>query len=92
KYSFDGKQIDIEVKNAGGEISFVIKDYGIGIEREHIEKIFDRFYRADGSRNSEITGNGLGLAIVKRLADLQNISLSVKSETSKGTSFQIIFP
>jgi len=92
KYSFDGKQIDIDVKNAGGEISFVIKDYGIGIEREHIEKIFDRFYRADGSRNSEITGNGLGLAIVKRLADLQNISLSVKSETSKGTSFQIIFP
>ncbi len=91
KYSSDGKQIDIILKNIGGNIALEIKDYGIGIQQEHIGKIFDRFYRADSSRNSEISGNGLGLAIVKRLADLQNLSLSVKSIPSKGTSFQIIF-
>ncbi len=92
KYSSDGKQIDITIIHIDEKVTLEIKDYGIGIHQEHIEKIFDRFYRADSSRNSEITGNGLGLAIVKRLADLQNLSLLVKSKPSEGTSFQIIFP
>lgn len=91
KYSPDGKQIDIIIKQIDGNIAVEIKDYGIGIRQEDIGKIFDRFYRADSSRNSEISGNGLGLAIVKRLADLQNLSLSVNSIPAKGTSFQIIF-
>ncbi len=91
KYSPVGQQIDIMLKNIGGNIAIEIKDHGIGIQQEHISKIFDRFYRADSSRNSEISGNGLGLTIVKRLADLQNLSLSVNSVPSKGTSFQIIF-
>lgn len=59
--------------------------------QEQSSKIFDRFYRGDESRNSQIEGNGIGLAIVKKLADLQNISLSVSSEVGKGTSFMIMF-
>ncbi len=92
KYSSEGKQIDINSFHNDGKVRLEIKDYGIGIHQEHIEKIFDRFYRADSSRNSEITGNGLGLAIVKRLADLQNLSIFINSKPSEGTSFQLIFP
>ncbi len=92
KYSSEKKQIDINIINDKNRIVCEIKDYGIGIPRNQVEKIFDRFYRVDESRNSQITGNGLGLAIVKRLADLQSLTITIYSELSEGTSIRIIFP
>jgi len=92
KYSPEEKQIDINVSSAGSNVVCEIKDYGIGISSDQVGKVFDRFYRADESRNSGITGNGLGLAIVKKLADLQNLTIMITSEESKGTSIQITFP
>ena len=59
---------------------------------EQISKIFDRFYRADESRNSQIGGNGLGLSIVKKLTDLQNLKLEIKSQPQTGTTIIIYFP
>ncbi len=72
--------------------SLLIKDEGIGISKEQLPYLFNRFYRADNSRSSTIKGNGLGLSIVKRLCELQHINISVESIENKGTTFTLQFP
>ena len=69
-----------------------IKDEGVGIEADKLHLIFNRFYRIDDSRNSQIPGNGIGLSIVKRICEVQNIILSVDSKENQGTTFQLQFP
>ncbi len=91
KYSQEDKVIEIKIFSVDGRVNCSIKDFGIGMTSEQTSKIFNRFYRGDESRNSEIEGNGIGLAIVKKLADLQNISLSVTSELGKWTEFKVMF-
>lgn len=71
--------------------SLSIKDDGIGISAKDVPNIFNRFYRADESRSSFIKGNGLGLSIVKKLTDLQDITLSVKSDLGIGSTFTLQF-
>jgi len=71
--------------------SFNIRDEGIGISEAQLPHLFDRFYRADNSRSSQIQGNGLGLAIVKKLCDLQKISITVDRIEGNGTSFKLQF-
>jgi signal transduction histidine kinase len=56
---------------------------------EQVKKIFDRFYRNDNSRNSEVGGFGLGLSIVKKLCEIQDIKLNVESKVGSGTAFYI---
>lgn len=68
-----------------------IRDDGIGISDEHLPYIFNRFYRAEESRSSVIMGNGLGLSIVQKLADLQQIKLSVQSKIGLGSTFNLYF-
>jgi signal transduction histidine kinase len=68
-----------------------VTDDGIGISPAHLPNIFDRYYRAEESRSTNIKGNGLGLSIVKKIADLQGIKLSVKSTLGKGSSFILQF-
>jgi signal transduction histidine kinase len=92
KYSQEGKDIEIKIYCLEGKTICSIRDYGIGMTPEQTSKIFDRFYRGDKSRIFRIDGNGIGLAIVKKLADLQNIALSVSSTMDKGTVFTISFP
>jgi len=69
-----------------------VEDDGIGIAAEHLPKIFNRFYRADESRNSAFKGTGLGLSIVKKLADLQNITLVADSRPGAGSIITLQFP
>jgi len=71
--------------------SISVKDDGIGISEEHLPHIFNRFYRAEESRSSLIKGNGLGLSIVHKLADLQQITLSVESKIGVGSTFTLHF-
>lgn len=91
----------IKYNKRGGHICFEwnasnsmlhIRDEGIGISDAHQKELFNRFYRADTSRSSEIKGNGLGLSIVKKLCELQNISISVESKEGIGSSFILHFP
>jgi two-component system sensor histidine kinase ArlS len=70
----------------------VIKDTGIGIPKDELGYIFDRFYRVDKSRAKEKGGYGLGLSIVKSIIDLHDGKISVASELGKGTEFTIILP
>ena len=91
KYSAEGKPVEISLEQNSLNVVCSIKDYGIGMSKNQVEKIFDRFYRADESRTSEVDGNGLGLSIVKKIADLQNIKLNIESSPGEGTTFNIHF-
>lgn len=87
KYSDIKSYIKISIIENYSEIKCKVEDNGIGMTEDQVKKIFDRFYRIDGSRNSDVGGSGLGLSIVKKFCDLQNIKLDVKSISAKGTTF-----
>ncbi|MCX7611503.1 MAG: PAS domain-containing sensor histidine kinase [Ignavibacterium sp.] len=90
KFSPNGGKIITEVNQINSEIFISIKDQGIGIPEDEIEKIFDPFYRANNAET--IKGTGLGLSIVKSSVDLHNGRIIVKSQLTKGTEFQIFLP
>ena len=68
-----------------------VKDTGIGIPREHQERVFERFYRVDKSRSKQSGGTGLGLAIVKHVVAQHKAEMSLASEPGKGTEIRILF-
>ena len=70
KYSFDGGRIEIDAIEKSDEIQISVKDEGIGIEREEIHRIFERFYRGSNAKKFSISGLGIGLSIAKHAADL----------------------
>ena len=88
KYSLKNRNIYISLYQ-DSKIHFSIKDEGIGISKEHLSKITERFYRADSSRNKKIEGFGLGLSIVKKSVLMHNGSLHITSEKSKGTIVKV---
>jgi two-component system heavy metal sensor histidine kinase CusS len=79
---------NIEISVASSEVS--VKDDGAGIAPEHLQRVFDRFYRADTSRSSE--GVGLGLALVKSIMDLHGGTARIESEPGRGTTVTLTFP
>ena len=85
KYSEKGDKIFIKSFSKDGYYNFIVKDTGIGIPKEDLPRIFERFYRVDKSRKSG--GTGLGLAIVKHIVKSFGGTIEVKSELNKGTEF-----
>ena len=69
----------------------VVKDTGIGIDKKHRDRIFERFYRVDKSRSKETGGTGLGLAIVKHIAEIHNAKIKVNSTVGEGTEITVTF-
>ncbi|MGA2967838.1 MAG: HAMP domain-containing sensor histidine kinase [Candidatus Levyibacteriota bacterium] len=93
KYTDNKSTISLTVKQEDTEASVIVKDGGIGIKKEDLPHIFDRFYRADRSRTKQtIGGYGLGLSIAKRIVTLHNGSIRVESEVGKGSTFIVTFP
>ena len=88
RYSGSDK-IDIILDKNENNIELIVKDYGIGIAKEHLNHIFEKFYRIDKNRSRKLGGSGLGLAIVKNIVELHNGTVRVESEKGKGTSFII---
>ena len=84
--------IKIQLSNVQDKVKILIEDTGIGIPKEDLPFLFERFYRVEKSRSREFGGTGLGLAIVKQLVELQNGTIHVSSEVGKGTSFELTFP
>lgn len=93
RYTPDGGRIDIAwQRRADGSGEIAVTDTGIGIAREHLPRLTERFYRIDGSRSRETGGTGLGLSIVKHVVQRHGGTLDVTSEPGKGSRFAIVLP
>ena len=90
KFSNEGGSIDIKVYEKDENINVEIKDHGIGMKEEELEKVYDRFYQIDRSHSRE--GSGLGLAIVKRIVELSEGKIEIKSKENKGTTVIVKLP
>lgn len=92
RYNDKNGSVLVSVKKQGESAVLSVKDDGIGISKEHQERIFERFYRVDKSRSKETGGTGLGLAIVKHIVALHDAKIEVESEVGKGSEISVIFP
>ena len=93
RYTPDGGQIALSWQLRGdGSVEIEVRDTGIGIAREHIPRLTERFYRVDGSRARETGGTGLGLAIVKHVVQRHGGTLDVDSSPGKGSRFRLVLP
>ena len=91
RYNNKNGSVDVSVKTVDGKVILRVKDTGIGIPKEHQERIFERFYRVDKSRSKSTGGTGLGLAIVKHIVARNNAQLDMDSELGKGTDIKVTF-
>jgi two-component system phosphate regulon sensor histidine kinase PhoR len=92
KYAKSGKRIRAGARLLPTEVQFTIQDFGPGIASEHIERIFERFYRVDKARSRESGGTGLGLAIVKHIVQAHGGRVWCESELGNGASFHFTLP
>jgi len=92
-YSPDGGRVLLEIVGpANGELTINIIDEGVGIPQDHLDKIFDRFYRVDTGDDRKVYGHGLGLHISKRLIELQGGRIWVRSKKDQGSCFSFSLP
>jgi two-component system phosphate regulon sensor histidine kinase PhoR len=89
KYSEAGSVIRVKAAETDGEISIQVMDEGTGIKREHLPRLFERFYRADPGRSRDLGGTGLGLAIVKHVVQAHGGRVTVDSTFGEGSTFTI---
>jgi two-component system phosphate regulon sensor histidine kinase PhoR len=93
KYSREHGEIRLSARQRDGEIELSVSDEGIGIAKEDLPRIFERFYRADKARSPDkVRGTGLGLAIVKHIAQLHGGRVEAESEPEKGTTIRVVLP
>jgi signal transduction histidine kinase len=88
KYGKNGKNVNISMETTQTQVTIAIVNYGEVIPRKDLEKIFEKFYRVDSSRNAELGGTGLGLAIAKNIITMHNGTIHAKSSL-EGTVFEV---
>jgi two-component system phosphate regulon sensor histidine kinase PhoR len=92
KYSAEGSAVDVGLTETDDEIVVSVTDQGQGVAREHLPRLFERFYRVDKARSRDLGGTGLGLAIVKHIAQIHGGRVSVDSLIGSGSTFRIHLP
>jgi len=92
KYSETAGRVVIEVAQLDNQISIRVQDFGCGIDKEHLSRLFERFYRVDMARSRNLGGTGLGLAIVKHVAHAHHGDVMVNSQPGEGSSFTLLLP
>ncbi len=91
RYTPPGGRVEIGLDEEKHRVVLTVRDSGIGIPKESLPLIFDRFYVVDPSRSKESGGSGLGLSIVKSVAEIHGAAIEVDSEPGRGTTFRIVF-
>lgn len=89
KYNSEGGKVWIEAEQGLDSVEFIIGDTGLGIATDHLDRIFERFYRVDKGRARHMGGTGLGLAITKHIIDKHKGTIAIESRLGKGTKFRI---
>lgn len=92
KYSEPGQPVELVCERHGGELLLSVRDHGPGIDKAHLTRVFERFYRIDKGRSRKLGGTGLGLAIVKHIAQAHHGNVQVESELGKGSVFTLHLP
>ncbi len=92
RYNEKGGHVEVDVSEDDKKVVLTVKDDGIGIEEEHLQRIFERFYRVNKSRSRETGGTGLGLSIVKHIAVLYGADVNISSTFGVGTTVTVTFP
>ncbi len=92
KYTPDGGEVILSTSISGGFVTLAVKDSGIGISKEDVPNIFDRFFRVKGKATRHITGSGLGLALVKEVVEAHHGYIDIESSPGVGTTFTLSFP
>lgn len=92
KYNQKGGKVCVSLSDQGDSVSITVSDTGIGIPEEHLERIFERFYRVDKSHSKDVGGTGLGLSIVKHAAKIHNAGIDVNSKVGEGTAITVTIP
>jgi two-component system phosphate regulon sensor histidine kinase PhoR len=92
KYGKNGKRIRVGARLIENEVEFTVKDFGPGIASEHLDRIFERFYRVDKARSRESGGTGLGLAIVKHIVLTHGGRVWAESQLGRGAAFHFTLP
>ena len=91
KYNKDGGSVTVSMTETDTGVCLKVEDTGIGIEKEHLPRLCERFYRVDKSHSKRIGGTGLGLAIVKHICAINDAELSIESEFGVGTTVTVVF-
>ena len=91
KYNKDGGSVTVSMTETDTGVCLKVEDTGIGIEKEHLPRLCERFYRVDKSHSKRIGGTGLGLAIVKHICAISDAELSIESEFGVGTTVTVVF-
>jgi signal transduction histidine kinase len=92
KYSGGSKKIEVTASAEGPSLAIAVKDFGIGIKKEDIPKLFERFYRGGDQLTRTVKGSGLGLTLVKEIVQAHRGTVRVESEPGKGSVFSILLP
>jgi len=92
KYTKESGLIEILLCDQGQTVCVTVQDNGIGIPKEHRDRVFERFYRVDKARSKELGGTGLGLSIVKHIVLAHKGKIAIESEPNRGTKVSVTFP
>ena len=92
KYTPPGGGVHLSAREADKSLVISVTDTGLGIPKEHLARIFERFYRVDRDRSREMGGTGLGLSIVKHIVEAHRGTVEAQSELGRGSTFTLTFP
>lgn len=92
KYNKPEGRVNVSLEEDERYVTISVRDTGMGISKDDIERIFERYYRVNGAEESGISGTGLGLSIVKDIVNMHKGNISVESESDKGTKFTVTLP
>jgi two-component system phosphate regulon sensor histidine kinase PhoR len=92
KYNREGGRISINAKNSGEFVELKVSDNGVGIEKENLSQIFDKFYRIRTEKTRQVVGSGLGLPLIKDIIEAHLGMITVESKPEQGTTFTVLLP